>query len=208
MRFVTRCSTSRRPSTQNWEGDSTNRRIRRLWPSRKNEMSSPSQSVTLHHNLDPRRFVFLWMKYVRGVNLEHHCTNCLRGPYGKKLSKHNAELASSPRLLLDECLPGSYEALYICGVARQGYRQKQNYPHNLHTAVLPAPGENDVLEFENWKLSIENGRFIKIPGADALPSCLRKLPPEYTTCRIFRFAALYDELVQKHLPASIGLGGG
>jgi hypothetical protein len=145
------------------------------------------------------------MKYVRGVNLEHHCTNCLRGPYGKKLSKHNADLASATRLILDEYPPESYEALYICGVGQQGYRKKENYPHNLHTAFLPSPGAKDIFEFENWELSIENGIFISIPDEDALPSCLRALPPEYTTCRIFRFAALYDELVQEHLQASIGL---
>ncbi len=161
-------------------------------------MRSAAPSVILHHNLDPRKFVFLWMKYVRGVNLKHHCTNCLRGPYGKKLSKHNAELISSTRLVLDEQPTGSYEALYICGVAQQGYRQKENYPHNLHAAVLPAPGLKDVFEFETWKLSIENGKFIKIPGEDALPPNLRALPPEYTTCRIFRFASLYDELIIRH----------
>ncbi len=48
------------------------------------------------HNLDPKKFVWLWMKYVRGTNLAHHCTNSLRGPYSKILSKHNPELPGHP----------------------------------------------------------------------------------------------------------------
>jgi len=158
-------------------------------------MGALLKPVILHHNLEPKKFVWLWMKYVRGVNLQHHCTNCLRGPYGKKLSKHNEELGSTPTLVLDEQPLGSFSALYICGVAQQGYRQKANYPHNLHAAVLPSPGLNDTFEFENWKLSIENGKFIEIPGEKALSPNLRALPPEYTTCRIFRFAALYPEIL-------------
>lgn len=140
------------------------------------------------------RFVWLWMKYVRGVNLKHHCTNCLRGPYGKRLSKHNKELGSTPTLVLDEQPLDRYRSIYICGVAQQGYRRKENYPHNLHTAILPAPGAEDTFEFENWKLSVENGKFIGIPSEASLSEELRAFPPEYTTCRIFRFAALYEEL--------------
>lgn len=45
-------------------------------------------TVTLHHNLAPRRFVWLWMKYVTGVNEAQHCTNVLWGRYSKKPSKH------------------------------------------------------------------------------------------------------------------------
>ena len=160
-------------------------------------MEAREKPVILHHNLDPQKFVWLWMKYVRGVNLKHHCTNCLRGPYGKKLSKHNSELVSTPKLVLDEQPPGSYSSLYICGVAQRGYRQKENYPHNLHTAVRPSPGVKDTFEFEDWKLRIENGRFIEIPREDDLPEGFRTLPPEYTTCRIFRFAALHEELVRR-----------
>ena len=45
---------------------------------------SDEQAVTLRHNLDPDAFTWLWMKYVRGLNNRHHCTNCLRGWYGKR----------------------------------------------------------------------------------------------------------------------------
>ena len=42
--------------------------------------------VELSHNLSPKAFKWLWMKYVTTVNDNYHCTNCLRGRYGKVLS--------------------------------------------------------------------------------------------------------------------------
>jgi len=142
----------------------------------------------LHHNLIPAAFVWLFAKYVRTVNPAQHCTNVLHGPYSRKLSKHNAQLAVEPPLVLDEEPPGSYRAIYLCGVAVQGYRQKLNYPHNLHTAILPEAGAHDVFEFERWRLEIDDGRFLTIPGEAELPREYADLPPEFTTCRIFRWA--------------------
>lgn len=164
--------------------------------------------VEVTHNLDPRRFVWLWMKYVTGVNGAHHCTNSLRGRYSKKLSKHRAggggqglgaggkgarpgEPGLEPRIVCDEQPAGSFKALYVCGVAAQGYRQRQNYPHNLHLPILPAPGHTSEFAFEEWRFTIENGVVLPIPTAAELPERYRALPPEYTTCRIFRWAVTF-----------------
>ena len=144
-------------------------------------------AIELQHNLEPEKFMWLWMKYVTGVNDQKHCTNCLRGPYGKVMSKHNAELTVTPVVALDESQEGSFSSIYICGVIKKGY-PRSNYEHNLHAVIQPIPGSKDTFEFENWRLSVTNGVFQPIPSEAELPEKYRSLPPEYTTCRIFRWA--------------------
>lgn len=148
------------------------------------------EPIVLTHDLEPAKFMWLFSKYVRGVSLSKHCTHAIRGPYGKRLSKHNPDLAATRRLVLDEEPAGTFVAIYVCGVAAAGYRRKQSYPHNLHVAILPAPGREDRLRFETWDLELTNGVFDPIPGLEELPPELRSLPDDFTTCRIFRWAAL------------------
>lgn len=143
--------------------------------------------IELSHNLSPKAFKWLWMKYVTTVNDKYHCTNCLRGRYGKVLSKHNSELPKTPVMLLDELPLESFSAIYVCGVINKGY-PRTNYAHNLHAAIMPMVGRSDEFEFENWTLSIKNGIFQPIPRESDLPEMYRTLPAEYTTCRIFRWA--------------------
>jgi hypothetical protein len=127
------------------------------------------------------------MKYVKGVNDKYHCTNCLRGRYGKNLSKHNDRLATTPVVLLDEMPLQSYSAIYICGVINRGY-PRTNYVHNLHAVIRPSLGQCDEFSFENWRLKVKNGIFEPIPSVNDLPEQYRSLPLEFTTCRIFRLA--------------------
>ena len=54
-------------------------------------MNNPA-AVKLTHNLKGDAFMWLWAKYVRAVNDQKHCTACLRGPYSKKLSRHNPDV--------------------------------------------------------------------------------------------------------------------
>jgi len=148
--------------------------------------------IEITHNLEPRDFVWLWAKYVTGFNPEHHCTNSIRGRYSRKLSKHNKELTTPKAIIMDEFPTDSYRALYICGVARQGYAKKTNYEHNLHAAISPLPGAVDSWSFEKWHLQVRGGKFLDIPASEQdLPQRYRDLPAEYTTCRIFRWSACY-----------------
>ncbi len=147
--------------------------------------------IRLEHNLAPAAFVWLWAKYVTGSNPEKHCTRSILCKYSKRLSAHNELLGQSPRLTLDEGAVGTYSAIYVCGVAREGYRKHLNYPHNLHTAILPRPGASDSFKFERWSMSVENGIFLPIPPVAALASKYRPLPDEFTTCRIFRWSVVY-----------------
>jgi hypothetical protein len=121
------------------------------------------------------------------VNSQHHCTNSLRGKYSKLLSRHNPELGTTTALTLNEQPTGSYSFLYICGVIKKGY-PRTNYPHNLHAVIKPGSGETDEFEFENWRLRVTNGVFQPIPSELDLPQRYRELPPNFTTCRIFRWA--------------------
>jgi hypothetical protein len=143
--------------------------------------------IQLRHNLESDKFMWLWMKYVSGVNDQFHCTNCIRGKYGRLLSKHNLALTSTPSLTLDEQSIGSYSFIYICGVLKKGY-PRTNYPHNLHAVIKPCASASDELRFENWILAVTNGVFEPIPGERDLPARYRSLSPEFTTCRIFRWA--------------------
>ncbi len=143
--------------------------------------------ISIIHNLEPQRFMWLWMKYVTGVNDGRHCTNCLRGKYGKLLSKHNQALMEMPELVLDEQPIESYSRIYICGVIKKGY-PKSNYLHNVHAAIRLQIGASDLFEFENWTLKINNGILEAIPSELELPKQYRSLPRDYTSCRIFRWA--------------------
>jgi hypothetical protein len=145
--------------------------------------------IILEHNLDPKRFKWLWAKYVRGVNDAQHCTNSLRGPYSKKFSKLNPQFAAGVPIVFDEQAPDSFQAIYICGVSSRGYATRSNYAHNVHAAILPSSGTEDAWEFDHWRLRVANGSFCRIPQSlEEIPERYRKLPDAYTSCRIFRWA--------------------
>jgi len=152
--------------------------------------------LEIAHNFDPAYFLWLWAKYVIGFNDRKHCTNSIRGRYSKSFSKHNPGLVTHPSVLLDEQPWGSFQAVYVCGVAKKGYSTRQNYPHNVHAAILPELGADDEWHFEQWHMRIKNGRFLTIPSSpNDLPERYLNLPTEFTTCRIFRWAACHFDKV-------------
>lgn len=153
--------------------------------------------VEIVHNFDPKQFMWLWAKYVVGFNERYHCTNSIRGNYSKKFSKNNPRFAVTSSVLFDEYDVGSYQLIYVCGVSKQGYRKKQSYPHNVHAAILPEMGAEDQWSFEGWRMVLRNGQFLTIPNSpECLPERYRGLPDEYTSCRIFRWAACYFDRVE------------
>ena len=142
--------------------------------------------IEITHNFEARKFKWLWAKYVRGVDEARHCTNAIKGPYSKRFSKLNPNLGA--HIIFDEQPLNSFTAIYICGVAGLGYAKHLNYPHNVHLALAPAPGEYDAWSFEGWEVTVRNGRVVPIPSERELPIRCRVLGPEFTTCRIFRWA--------------------
>ena len=148
--------------------------------------------IILKHNLDPSKFMWLWSRYVDGFDEEKHCVNCLLPRVKKNHSKLNGathpDLVKEGVMTFDEI--EDFKAIYLCGVIKKGY-PTTNYPHNLHVAMLPKEGASDSLQFEDWSFEITNGVFLPIPSEDELPEKYKSLPEEYTTCRIFRWAACY-----------------
>lgn len=147
--------------------------------------------IKIKHNLDSKKFKWLWAKYVHEGNDTKHCTNCLRGKYSKKFSKHNKSFNEETIIVFDEQDINSYKAIYICGVASKGYSVKKNYPHNLHLAIIPKKGYKDIYKFENWDIEIEDGIISYIPMIKEMPLKYQTLPDEYITCRIFRWMIGY-----------------
>ena len=45
--------------------------------------------ITIKHNFDEPKFMWLWEKYVKAGNLEKHCTACLKGPYSAFTEPYN-----------------------------------------------------------------------------------------------------------------------
>lgn len=151
-------------------------------------MDNKGSKITIHHNFDGKCFMWLYAKYAYGANPNHHCTNAIRGKYSKKFTRNNAEFKPGADIVLDEYPELGWDAIYICGVSRKGYSSHKNYPHNVHIAILPAPGETDSWSFENWRMEAENARFESVIGEDGLEEKYRSLPEEYVTCRMFRWA--------------------
>ena len=147
--------------------------------------------IKIKHNLDANKFKWLWCKYVQAGNDEKHCTNSLKGKYSKKFSKHNENFNNETTIIFDEQPEDTFKAIYICGVINKGYTTKNNYPHNIHAAIIPKEGAKDTWEFEGWKLEVENGVFSHIPSIEELPEKYRSLPNEFITCRIYRWAIGY-----------------
>lgn len=67
------------------------------------------------------------------------------------LHKKKPDFKQDQDLILDEFPELGWDAIYICGVSSKGYAKHLNYPHNVHIAIIPAPGETDEWSFENWK---------------------------------------------------------
>lgn len=159
-------------------------------PTLRKDIRMPTPPVIIRHNFVPKDFMWLWAKYVCGFNERYHCTNCLRGPYSARFSKaKNPRLAEERTIVFDEHV--DHSAIYICGVAREGYSVKTNYAHNVHLAIRLSPGSSARFVFEKWVVEVEDGELLTIPSAAALPPRFSSLPERFTTCRIFRWAATY-----------------
>lgn len=161
-----------------------------MQPNHLEPIAMTTQPILIRHNFTPDAFMWLWAKYAVGFNERYHCTNCLRGRYSHRFSKaKNPHLATDHEIVFDE--QTHHRAIYICGVARNGYSVKKNYAHNVHLAIRPSPGISARFAFENWTVEVQNGELLKIPTQAALPTRFSSLPERFTTCRIFRWAAWY-----------------
>ena len=144
--------------------------------------------IKLTHNFDGKKFMWLYAKYAHGCNPKHHCTNAIKGKYSKRFSRLNSKFVPGQTLAMDEFPAESWDAIYICGVSSKGYSKHENYPHNVHVAIIPREGATDHWEFENWKMDVENAIFEYVPSEKKINPKYLKLPEQYWTCRMFRWA--------------------
>lgn len=160
--------------------------------------------IILTHNFDGRKFKWLYAKYAYGANPMQHCTNAIRGKYSKKFNRNNPDFHSGQTIIMDEFPELGWDAIYICGVSAKGYTKHENYPHNVHVAVIPDPGKHDEWSFESWSMRVDNAVFEYVIPEEELDSQYRSLPSEYRTCRMFRWAVSHykDSIDQiKTLPS-------
>ena len=138
-----------------------------------------------------RKFRYFWLKYVKNVNLNHHCAAGLIGPYDKRISIYKSKQNQShwENLTLDQ---GESDFYYMCGVTK-------HWAENFHCLFRCLPGE--ILELDEKCVSgiIENAVRIPIREMDRINSTNpNKDRPEYYTCRNYQFAVEFDNLTLKY----------
>ena len=133
-----------------------------------------------------RNWMYLWGKYVNGVNLEKHCARSLLGKYSKKIKKYTKDIEN---LILDE---SRSEIFYLCGVTKP-YVWKDNF----HLALKYKEGCNIKINRNNIYLEIENAE--ELPINFDINNCEHenKTKEEYSTCRNWQFAFLYKDMIKE-----------
>lgn len=131
-----------------------------------------------------RRYKYLWLKYVEGVNLEEHCQKALLGLTSRKIGTRQISGAQRPveftDIHLNESRAGVY---YFCGVT-----DPYVWEHNFHLAFRRAEGERIVYGWPGLALSIVNAEAVDIDPNQMDKSHRRYRQDWYRTCRNAQFA--------------------
>lgn len=141
---------------------------------------SNSAKVIIEHIIITAPFRYLWLKYVRGVDLNVHCASCLVGDYSEFISPSSSFECHD--LILDEY---QGEIFYLCGVAKPF-----NWDRNFHLAFRLAPGEGFTCEEHGVSLTVTNAQRINFEVFDARNKgkSPNRTKPEFSTCRNWIFA--------------------
>ena len=91
-------------------------------------------SIVIKKLENNRNWMYLWGKYVTGINLNNHCAKSLLGNYSKKIDKNKA---SESNIKLDEF---NSDIFYLCGVSKP-YKWNENF----HLAIRYKEGNNIVI---------------------------------------------------------------
>jgi hypothetical protein len=139
-------------------------------------------TITVQHN---GRWKYTWLKYVQGVNLDHHCIRSLQGPASKKVST-NVLVKGKVRDItatLDEAPANAY---YLCGIS-----DPYVWEHNVHVAFTYAEGQTFTVEARGMTVVVQDGERVAIYASAVPASDPHILDREYTTCRNYQFAHWY-----------------
>lgn len=131
-------------------------------------------------------WMYLWLKYITGVNLNVHCAKSLLGIYSKKINAKNKKFS----IELDE---DTVEYFYLCGVTRP-YIWKNNF----HLAFKKKDGEKFEYVFNGTKVIVENAEKIDFSMADVDWNNPNAKKRDYITCRNWQFANWYNKNVCKN----------
>lgn len=137
--------------------------------------------VVIKYFKPKRKYKFLWLKLVTGIDLSQHCTKCLLGRFDRRIWGGSLIIPDRELKLADSRL------YYLCGVCDDWV-----WSHNLHVAFAPAMGHDIVIDDEFCELRIENARRINITNENIdwhLPQAKKK---EFNTCRNWWFANMIN----------------
>lgn len=144
--------------------------------------------IIVHHNFDGKKFKWLYAKTRPAQILK---TTALTRSKENTANASQETIPISSRIRISSStnfrsLDGMRSTSAV--VSSKGYAKHLNYPHNVHIAIIPAPGETDEWSFENWKMTVKNAKFEYVISEDELDPKYKDLPEKYVTCRMFRWA--------------------
>ena len=119
-----------------------------------------------------RAWNYLWLKAVKGFNLNNHCARCLSGPYEPR-----DNMAAGVELT------GS-KVYYLCGVAKP-FR----YDENFHLAFQYNPGHTLHFNDKGLEVVIQDAEQIIFPAMTAMDTHHPKgTQKAFYSCRNWQFA--------------------
>ena len=120
---------------------------------------------------------FIWLMYVRDVDLKKHCKPCLKGYSSKKINKKTRHWEN---VALDESEAKYY---HLCGGSLQ-YKWEDNF----HLAWEEKEGESFEYSFNGITIKLKNAKRVEFSQEDIDKTLEHAERPEYYTCRNWQFA--------------------
>lgn len=127
-------------------------------------------------------FRYLWLKSVKGVNLDEHCAKCILGEYSGAISTKGREFH-------DIQLSG--DMYYLCGVS-----QPYKWENNFHLAFRYKKGEAIAYDSNGISVVILNAERIVFSEADIDLHHPNASKRAYSTCRNWQFANWYRKNIE------------
>lgn len=119
-------------------------------------------------------FMYIWLKKVEGVDLEHHCAKCLVGSYNPSVNKDTKELSELP---LDNGI------WYLCGVSNP-----YNWYKHFHLAFEHKEGSTIEYSVNGISVTIRNAVQLPISTEYIDMGHVYANRTYYYTCRNWQFA--------------------
>ena len=124
-----------------------------------------------------RKWRYLWLQYINGVNLKYHCQRCLLGKTSKKITN---ELKEAENIELDELNSRYY---YLCGVA-----PSMALEDNFHLAFEECEGGTIEYSFNGIDVTIKNAKRVEFSSDDINWDVEHSDEELYNRCRNWQFA--------------------